>query len=167
MLALSPSSASPAPTLAWKGRTWNMCFALSSYHHPPCFDHCSCALALTKLASRFCSDSVDKPDDGCGKLLPERVWLGLHLKLLAKGSSVVFVVLCPASGQSHSAEGCTMWSRDAPLSGWQYLLLDYISSCFDMMKLRISSMCSLHSVSLPASALFFSAAETCLQIFQA
>lgn len=71
-----------------------------------------------------------------------------------------FVGLCPASGQSHSAEGRTMLSRDAPLagdslSGWQCLLLDYISSCFDMTKLRISSMCSLHSVSLPVSALLF------------
>lgn len=74
------------------------------------------------------------------------------------------VGLCPALGQSHSAEGCTTWSRDAPLtgdsfSGLQYLLLDYISSCFDMMKLRISSMCSLHPVSLPASALFFSSRD--------
>lgn len=109
----------------------------------------------------FAQDSVDKLDDECGKLLPERVWLELHLKLLTKDSSVVFCwSLCPSSGRSHSAEGCTTWSRDAPLtgdslSGWQYLLLDYISSCFDMMKLRISSMRSFHSVSLPAFALFF------------
>lgn len=70
-----------------------------------------------------------------------------------------FVVLCPASGQCHSAGGCTMWSRDAPLtgdslSGWQYLLLDYISFCFDIMKLRMPSMSSLPCL-LTCLCLFF------------
>ena len=74
------------------------------------------------------------------------------------------VRLCPALGQFHFAEGCTMRSWDAPfagdsLSGWQCLLLDYVSSCFDMTQLKICSMCSSHSLSLPAVALFFSSKD--------
>lgn len=41
----------------------------------------------------FAQDSVDKPNDECGKLLPERVWLGLRLKSLAKDSPVVFLFI--------------------------------------------------------------------------
>lgn len=73
-----------------------------------------------------------------------------------------FVRLCPALGQTHLAEGGLMWSADASLAGnsllgWQCLLLDYVSSCFDMAQLRI--MCSSHSLFLPAVALFFSSKD--------
>lgn len=73
-----------------------------------------------------------------------------------------FVGLCPAPGQTHLAEGGLMWSADASLAGnsllgWQCLLLDYVSSCFDMAQLRI--MCSSHSLFLPAVALFFSSKD--------
>lgn len=46
----------------------------------------------------FAQDSVDKPDDECGKLLPERVWLGLRLKFLAKDYPVVFCSSMPNIG---------------------------------------------------------------------
>lgn len=48
------------------------------------------------LHLHFAQDSIDKPDDECGKLLPEGVWLELHLKLLAKHSSVVFCCSVPS-----------------------------------------------------------------------
>lgn len=46
----------------------------------------------------FAQDSVDKPDDECEKLLPERVWLGLlHLKSLAQDSLIVFCSSLPST----------------------------------------------------------------------
>lgn len=116
----------------------------------------------------FTQDSVDKPDDECGKLLPRRVWFGLCLKSLAKDSLVVFCSSMPSTGEKdarceaevlrlqvthYQVDSAYCWimsdlvltwhnPRSAPCTVWSlfpYLLL----LCFFINRDLLADVCSL------------------------
>lgn len=162
MLALSQSSASPARHL------------LKKVELETCALHSLLIIALPastivhvlwhsqSLHLGFAQDSVDKPDDECGKLLPERVWLGLCLKLLAKDSPVVFC--CAQLWAVLFFRGLHDAKQRCSACRWLIIRLTVLNPglcqlCFDTAQLKICSISSSHSLSLPAVALFSSSKD--------
>lgn len=119
----------------------------------------------------FAQDSVDKPDDECGKLLPERVRLGRCLKSLAKESLVVFCSSVPSLGAVPFCRRLHNAKRRCSACRWLIIRTTVLIAGLCQLLFWHDTTQDLFHVQFPLSLFtclcFFSAANTCLQTFAA